>query len=157
MRDLPQRMDTCVGPARALDEDLLLRDLRGGIVQRTLNRRHTRLLLPAVKIRPVVRQRNLDIAHGLPQLSHAERSPDLARLASRGCFLRSPCNATPALNPHGFQTKALRLAGIRLRGTARIAGSDNAFSVEVAREAGLVATQAYRKSVMKPKSMCVWL
>src|ERR1700691_3538625 len=81
MRDLPQRMDTCVGPARALDGDLLLRNLRGGVVQRPLNRRHTRLRLPAVKIRPVVRESKLDIAHSLPQLSHAEHSSDLPRLA----------------------------------------------------------------------------
>ncbi len=65
MRHLSQRVNAGIGAARAVDHDFFLRDFARGVVERALNRRHTRLRLPAVKIGAVVRDGEFDIAHAI--------------------------------------------------------------------------------------------
>jgi hypothetical protein len=80
VRHLTERMDTGVGAARAVNDDLLLRDLRGDFVQRALDRRHARLDLPAVEVRAVIGDGEFQGAHAIEKLSHGAAKCELCRL-----------------------------------------------------------------------------
>src|SRR5580704_10183865 len=63
MRDLPEGVHARVRTARAMNHHLFLHNFLRGIGYRALNRREARLDLPAVKIRAVVSDCDLDISH----------------------------------------------------------------------------------------------
>ena len=64
MRHLPERVHSRIGAAGSLDDYFFLRDLARRVVQRALNGRHARLRLPAVEVRSIVGNGQLDVAHG---------------------------------------------------------------------------------------------
>jgi len=64
MGHLAEGMHTCVGAACSMNDDFFLGDFSGRVVQCALNRWHARLKLPAVKVRAVVGDCQLDIPHG---------------------------------------------------------------------------------------------
>ena len=84
MRHLAQSVYARICAARALDEDLFLRDLASRVNDRALNRADSRLQLPAMEVRPVVRNGELDVAHALRGLSHAEPTETQTRMVF-GC------------------------------------------------------------------------
>ena len=63
MADLTERVDACVGPARAVHTNSLLRDFACGSVDLGWNRRGAGLELPTVEVRAVVGDCELDVAH----------------------------------------------------------------------------------------------
>ena len=63
MADLTERVDACVGAARAVHNNSLLGDFSRGVVNFALNRREAGLELPTVEVRAVVGDCELDVAH----------------------------------------------------------------------------------------------
>src|SRR6202790_2252212 len=92
--DLAGRMNAGVRASGALNWQPLPREILQNIAQRTLNRRLSRLHLPAAEIGSVVRQSQFNVLHGRrEQLSHAPQ-----KFRAQG---------VPA-----FQNSILRIAGM---------------------------------------------
>src|SRR5580704_2659842 len=87
MRYLAESVYTRICPARAVHHDFFLCDFRGGFVQCALNCGDFGLHLPAMKVRAVVGNGQLDIPHTLRQLSHAES--ERQRAHAFGCAAKN--------------------------------------------------------------------
>src|ERR1700740_2051618 len=83
MAHLAKRMHARIRAACAVDHDFLLGNLPGSVVEGALDRRHTRLELPAMESGAVIGDRQLDVAHVPERLSHALRRKPVQRNAHR--------------------------------------------------------------------------
>jgi len=61
--DLALRMDSCVGASRAGNLDFMIEEFSESALQRSLNGSQSRLDLPSVKFRAVIREGQLEVAH----------------------------------------------------------------------------------------------
>ena len=63
MSYLPERMNSGIGTARAMNKNLFLGDFAGSVRERPLDRCQARLNLPAVEFSAVISDSQLDILH----------------------------------------------------------------------------------------------
>ena len=98
MRDLPERMHTCVRAARAVNADDFAADCLDCIFQRTLDRRAVILHLPAAERCTVIFDRELIAGHQLSRAGGVSGVPRRNSSAFMGCF-PARCNSRMRMAP----------------------------------------------------------
>src|SRR5215469_170904 len=79
VRHLTERVYAGIGAARAVDDEFFLRNFACRLVDCTLDRGQSGLILPAVKVRAIVGNCESDISHETERLSHARKKCGLGQ------------------------------------------------------------------------------